>query len=208
MAIPSLIRILNLDITDLLVKLLRQLNLKRKPQTPEGMYEVLDYDAQLELCDEQGKKAICHKRQRVLISLPIRSGFSKKHESFQVDVNHRTQAFTFSVIFPKSRHPKRVVLHEQNHNRTTVLDGSHLVRLPDDRLQARWYMNNPWLLTTVFLARVPKPDICADILFTVVITFQRLHGCSVAYFNQIPNGFIVKKTVGIYRAINEQIGVD
>jgi hypothetical protein len=31
----------------------------------EGMYEVLDYEARLELCDTKGEKAILHKRERV-----------------------------------------------------------------------------------------------------------------------------------------------
>ena len=38
---------------------------KRWLQSPQGLYEVLDYEATLELCDSKGKKAIFRKQQRV-----------------------------------------------------------------------------------------------------------------------------------------------
>jgi hypothetical protein len=36
------------------------------PHQPQGMYEILDYDASLELLDTKGERAIFHKRQKVI----------------------------------------------------------------------------------------------------------------------------------------------
>jgi hypothetical protein len=174
------------------------------------MYEVLDYESQLELRDAGGKTAVYHKRQRVrflqdnviayqdmawgdgeifasyrcapgvevdryreghrwwvLISLretknrgdveefrilrTIRNGFTRKRESFQVEVNHRTHRLFTGVIFPRSRPPRRVTLVEQNRCRSTPLGAESLLRLPDGRVQALWRTDHPRLYEAYIL---------------------------------------------------------
>lgn len=56
--------ILRADIPMLVGKLLPLFSLRFK-RSPEGIYEVLDYEAQIELRDSQGKEAIYTKRQKV-----------------------------------------------------------------------------------------------------------------------------------------------
>lgn len=75
----------------------------------------------------------------------IRDGFTQRHESFQMEVNHKTRRLTMSVIFPKNRHPQRVSLVEQNRARTMTLGPKHLIWLPDGRLQATWRTTRPRL---------------------------------------------------------------
>lgn len=63
--IPLVIPLLGTDLSaflGLLGRLGKHLLPARKP---EGMYEVLDYEAELELLDTKGKKTVLHKRQRV-----------------------------------------------------------------------------------------------------------------------------------------------
>lgn len=162
-----------------------------------GMYEVLDYEAQLELLDTKGHTAIYTKRQQVrflqdnvfayqdkawgdgdifaayqcspgvkvdsyreghryniLISLretkqrddevtfhirrKIRDGFKRAVEEFQTDIDHRTRQLALSVVFPKQRLPTEVALIEQNTSRTTILDSSQHLVLPDGRHKYIW----------------------------------------------------------------------
>jgi len=66
-ALTSLIQSLTqLDVAGWLTTLkdILQAIIPAKPKL-EGMYEVLEYDSQLELLDAKGKRAIYHKRQRV-----------------------------------------------------------------------------------------------------------------------------------------------
>jgi hypothetical protein len=168
------------------------------------MYEVLAYEARLELKDAKGKKAIFHKRQQVrflqdhiiafqdqawgdgdifadykcspgvpvdryreghrwqvLISLrgsknrgdvevfhirrEIRDGFVQDTEDFQTEINHTTRHLSVSVVFPRSRSPKRVTLIEQNSGKSQVLGPPHRLTLPDGRQQVIWRTGKPRL---------------------------------------------------------------
>jgi hypothetical protein len=170
----------------------------------EGMYEALEYDAQLELLDTKGEKAVFHKRERVrylqdnivayldkawgdgnifadyrcspgvvvdrykegyrwyvLISLretkhrnevdefrierTIHRGFMKPVENFQIDIDHVTRKFRICVVFPRKRHPKQVVLVEQNSTHSIALTGENRLTLPDGRQQYVWSTNKPRL---------------------------------------------------------------
>lgn len=165
-----------------------------------GMYEILDYDANLELLDHKGKRAIFKRRQQVkflqdnviafqdyawgdgdilvdyscrpgtavdryregnqwniLISLRetkslgdvidfytervIKNGFTNEEEWWQVKIRHQTKQFKLVVIFPPNRPCRRAILFQEGQNRTTVLDGNHLVHLPDGRQQLVWETN-------------------------------------------------------------------
>lgn len=60
----ALLALLDLDLADV-VRVLKHLARRCLASRPEGMYEVLEHDAWLELRDAGGRKAIYHKRQRV-----------------------------------------------------------------------------------------------------------------------------------------------
>lgn len=60
-----LVPLLGSDLIDILGALLRLGKRILILKTHEGMYEVLDYEVQLELLDTKGEKAVLHKRERV-----------------------------------------------------------------------------------------------------------------------------------------------
>lgn len=177
---------------------------------PQGIYEVLDYDAQLELRDTKGKLAIYTRRQavrflqdnviayqdqawgegdifadykvspgvpvdryqegyryRILISLRqtknrddreeflierrIQNGFTREEGSFQTNIDHQTQNFSFSLIFPRERRPFELALVEQHAERTTKLGAEHLRQLPDGRWKVQWRKDRPQRLESYIL---------------------------------------------------------
>lgn len=172
------------------------------PFRPQGMYEVLAYDAVLDIHDAQGYEATYRKRQkvrflqdniiaypdvawgegnifadyqcspgipvdryrdgnrwRVLISLresksrgqledfhierQIENGFTRATEYFQAKIDHPTRRLSLSIIFPKKRPSLRVILIEQNANRTTELGPKHFQTLPTGRQQVTWETTCP-----------------------------------------------------------------
>jgi hypothetical protein len=176
----------------------------------EGMYEVLDYHAQLELLDAHGRKAILHKQQQVrfqqdhilayqdkawgdgdfiaayrcspgvavdtyreghrcniLISLretkhagdveqfrierTIKDGFTRSTEDFQIEIDHRTQKFSFSIVFPQQRQPREVRLIERNSTRSRVLGPEHRIDLADGRREYGWRTDRPRLFEAYIL---------------------------------------------------------
>ena len=60
-----MVPLLGSDLFEILIFLVRLARHSFKFKSHEGMYEVLDYHAQLELLDPEGKQAIYHKRQKV-----------------------------------------------------------------------------------------------------------------------------------------------
>ncbi len=169
-----------------------------------GDYEILEYEAQLELMDVKGEKAIFSKREkvrflqnntiayqdmawgvgnifasytcspgvpvdtyreghryRVLISLreakhkgditefhilrDIEHGFTEPLEDFQHEVSHIMRFASISIIFPKRRHPKSIVLIEQNSTRRFSLGAKYRRLLPDGRLEVMWRTHHPRL---------------------------------------------------------------
>ncbi len=62
---PLVIPLLGADLSAVLGLLGRLGRYVLPGRTPEGMYEVLDYEAELELLDTKGRRAILHKRQHV-----------------------------------------------------------------------------------------------------------------------------------------------
>lgn len=196
--------LLNSDIVELLKKLWPHSQRTSTSKTLEGMYEVLEFDARLELKDEKGRGAVLYKRQkvrflqdniiayqdkawgdgkifaeykcspgkpvdryrdghrwRVLISLretkqrddveefhierTIRDGFTKSTEEFQAEIDHATKQLAISVVFPRKRFPKRVLLIEQNSTQTIELGPQFTHILPDGRRQVKWQTENPQL---------------------------------------------------------------
>jgi hypothetical protein len=168
----------------------------------EGMFEILEYDATLEILDPHGETATFEKRQRVrflqdfvmtfqdyvwgdgdvlvdyscspgvvadryregnrwnmLISLrqsksvgdvedfyisrKIRRGFTKDEEWWQNALQHRTKWAKLSIVFPKKRHCQKAFLIERIRNRTTPIDSSNFVALPDGRQVLNWQMTKP-----------------------------------------------------------------
>lgn len=196
--LQTLASLLNADLLDLV----RRLSTSLLAPRCESLYEVLDYDARLELRDPAGKKALYTKRARVrflqdnvvayqdqawgdgdifaayrcspgiavdryreghrwrvLISLrgtrncgdieefhierTIRDGFTRAVEDFQTEVDHTTHRMALSVVFPRARLPKQVLLIEQHAARSRELGPAHRLTLPDGRALVRWETDRP-----------------------------------------------------------------
>jgi hypothetical protein len=207
--LQALLALFDVDLTKL-VRTLRRLGERLCVSRLEGMYEVLEHEARLELQDTKGRKAVYYKRQRVrflqdniiayqdqawgdgeifadykcspgvpvdryreshrwrvLISLretknrndveefhierTIRDGFTKDVEDFQTEIAHTTRKLSLSVVFPRNRLPKEVLLIEQNAARTKVLGPSNRLTLPDGRQQVVWRTDNPRLFEAYIL---------------------------------------------------------
>jgi hypothetical protein len=72
------------------------------------------------------------------IQRTIHEGFTQDVEDFQIEIDHTTRDFAFSVVFPQKRPPKQVTLIEQNAAHTRSLGPDHTHRLPDGRHQVTW----------------------------------------------------------------------
>jgi hypothetical protein len=83
--------------------------------------------------------------QEFHIRRTIHQGFKKKVEDLQIEIDHVTRKFSISVVFPRKRFPKQVQLIERTATRTTPLEASHRLTLPDGRQQVTWSTNRPRL---------------------------------------------------------------
>lgn len=79
------------------------------------------------------------------ISRKLRNSFTKSVEEWQTEINHATKNLSISIIFPRSRPPKRLYLIEQNQNRSTTLGPEFRHCLPDGREKANYKINSPQL---------------------------------------------------------------
>ncbi|MEO8391722.1 MAG: hypothetical protein ABI700_01900 [Chloroflexota bacterium] len=77
------------------------------------------------------------------IERTIKNGFTKAREDLQTEIDHKTKAITMTLIFPKARLAKRVVLVEQKTAHTTALEHESFQMLPDGRQQVKWHMSYP-----------------------------------------------------------------
>lgn len=85
------------------------------------------------------------------IERTIKNGFTKASEYFQTDIDHITQHFSISIIFPKNRLPKQVLLVEKNTTRTIPLGPEHQTTLPDGRYKVTWNTGKPRLFEAYIL---------------------------------------------------------
>lgn len=206
MSTPSVISklLINIPWLEVLTNILKNGRKLIRGLSHEGMYEVLEYDAVLELLDRNGKKARYKKRKKIrylqdniiayqdyawgdgeilrayrctpgkpvdryrfdykthiLISLRevknrgdidefniqwnMKNVFLKSDESWTTDVSNRTKNLRISVIFPKGRHPTRLVLVENNQRKTRNLSSEQKKRLPNGRLRVTWEVKKPRL---------------------------------------------------------------
>ena len=106
-------------------------------------------------------------RYRVLISLrqtknrgdveefriqrTITNGFRKSWEHFQTEIDHVTHKMALSIIFPRKRTAKQVILIEQNSTRSEILSARHWMTLPDGRRQVTWRCQKPRLFEAYIL---------------------------------------------------------
>lgn len=79
------------------------------------------------------------------IERKIEDGFKKEVEYFQTTIDHHTHELTMTVVFPKTRFPKRVVLVEHDANRITSLDSQAFQTLPNGCQQVKWQITKPKL---------------------------------------------------------------
>jgi hypothetical protein len=85
------------------------------------------------------------------IERTILDGFTSPVEDFQYDIFRPMRCFSLSVVFPKDRHPKTVMLIEQNTTRRVPLGPKHQSLLPDGRLQVTWKTRKPRLFESYII---------------------------------------------------------
>lgn len=79
------------------------------------------------------------------IERSIVDGFVKPIEYFQSQIEHRTHHMKIELIFPARRHPKQVVLVQQNSGKTISLSTEHMQILADKRCKLSWATSTPKL---------------------------------------------------------------
>ncbi len=79
------------------------------------------------------------------IGWKMRDGFLRSKEQWGSEISHRMKWFKISVIFPKTRPPKRVSLVTYLRQRTYPLGQEAIVKLPDGRWQVSWETQKPKL---------------------------------------------------------------
>ena len=77
------------------------------------------------------------------IQWDIRQGFLMKDGHWSTDISQRTKHLKIKVIFPKVRPPLRLLLEENNRQRTQELGPEAQKQLPDGRWCVTWEMNKP-----------------------------------------------------------------
>ena len=75
----------------------------------------------------------------------IRKGFTRTKELWETEIKHRTKQLKIQVIFPKIRPPLQVSLIEGLRQRTRILNGDQLKKLPDGRWLVTWETYRPRL---------------------------------------------------------------
>jgi len=79
------------------------------------------------------------------IQWDMKNSFLLPDYFWDTDISHRTKEIKINIIFPKERHPKRVILFETNLHQTTVLGHKYKKVLPDGRLRVTWEKKKPRL---------------------------------------------------------------
>jgi len=75
----------------------------------------------------------------------MREGFPRGTEQWETHVMHRTKRLKVSVIFPKSRPPRRTTLLESNRQRSRRLEKKEQTLLPNGRWLVTWETRKPRL---------------------------------------------------------------
>lgn len=89
--------------------------------------------------------------EEFLIERTIRCGFMRAVEDLQIEIDHHTDQLSISVVFPRSRLPKRATLIEQNTTHAMRLGPAHRLTLPDGRQEVRWQTGKPRLFEAYIL---------------------------------------------------------
>lgn len=82
------------------------------------------------------------------IERTVRNGFTQKLESSETDISHRMRHLSLFIIFPKTRHCKRISLIEKNDGHETPLSLTQAEILPDGRQRISWATEKPRLFET------------------------------------------------------------
>lgn len=77
------------------------------------------------------------------IERTARNSFTKKDEWWQVGIWCKTKKLKLSVLFPRDRYCKRVILQTRSNNRTLLLGPENFQTLPNGRQLLRWEIANP-----------------------------------------------------------------
>jgi hypothetical protein len=79
------------------------------------------------------------------INWNMQNCFLRSQEQWETEVRHRTRQLQINIIFPESRRPKWVWVHEYMRRRTRPLPQEALRQLPDKRWLVQWGMKKPRL---------------------------------------------------------------
>lgn len=85
------------------------------------------------------------------IDRTIKDGFTKPTEDFQIEIDHRTQKLSVSILFPLQCQPKKVTLIERNSTQSKTLGPEHESTLADGRREYIWTTDRPRLFEAYIL---------------------------------------------------------
>ncbi|MCB0159094.1 MAG: hypothetical protein KDD83_13250 [Caldilineaceae bacterium] len=77
------------------------------------------------------------------IERSVRNGFTQPTEWRQTEIWLTTHRLRLAIIFPKTRHCTRALLHKRSVDKTVELDGEHIQPLPDGRQIVTWEERHP-----------------------------------------------------------------
>ncbi len=77
------------------------------------------------------------------IERTVRNGFTQPSEWRQTELWLTTRRLRLAIIFPRTRHCKRALLHKRSVDETVELGGEHIQPLPDGRQIVTWEERNP-----------------------------------------------------------------
>jgi hypothetical protein len=75
----------------------------------------------------------------------IVDGFTRQEEQWETEISHTSRKLKVTLLFPKKRLPKQVVLVESDIQKTQALESGQQRRLPDGRWQVSCEIQNPKL---------------------------------------------------------------
>jgi hypothetical protein len=75
----------------------------------------------------------------------IQNGFLRPDGFWATEISHLTRHVRVEVIFPRLRPPHRAVIFEKNRQKTHLVMGSAIDKLPDGRFRIMWEKNRPRL---------------------------------------------------------------
>jgi len=90
-------------------------------------------------------RQIKHRGDKAILNIDrtIKDGFTRKSETFQLDLYNPAKAVEFSIVFPAKRPPKQIRFVQQHKNQQFPAPQSSYEYLSDGRVKVLWQIKHP-----------------------------------------------------------------